>query len=106
MVPVVRTPHGRFWRSRVRSASSGGQTVIGRLRAGESRDCAIHVAGESELRLAFVDSRGSRHDEKIDVYLETGDGGRVTITVQPDLKAAWKHRLWPWSRTVGGVTKS
>ncbi len=65
----------------------------------------VSLVFESDLRLAFVDSRGARHDEKIDVYLETGDGGRVTITVRPDLNATWTHKSWPWGRTASGVTK-
>ncbi len=73
---------------------SGGKTPVGRLRAAESRTFPIDVRGESDLRLQFLDARG--HDEKIDVYIENGYRGSLTIAVQPNLKVRWKGRVRPW----------
>ncbi len=65
---------------------SGGSVSVGGLASGETRTVAVAPRGESDLTIRFIEATGREHEQKIDVYLETGYRGHLTVTIQSDFR--------------------
>lgn len=79
----------------VRLEYSGGSAPIGRLSPGETRSVRITPRGESGLQIGFRDPGGVVHEQKVDVYFETGYRGTLEIAIDQDLNVTWSGTLRP-----------
>jgi hypothetical protein len=92
-VEVVLTNQGSSPVRNVRVWFSGGSDIVSEVRAGAQERMRVRPRSESGLRLEFVDSQGGQHSEPINVYIEPGYGGRVTIEIDDDNKVSWHDEV-------------
>ena len=75
---------------------TGGKKLINSIGATETCKVKINPISESSLSLIWKDSSGKEHSKKIDVYLEKGYRGTITITI--DSRQTVSHsediKLW------------
>ena len=72
---------------------SGGTKSFQRLMPSDSFKTVVNPRGESDLMIQFIDSRGTQHSAKVDVYLERGYRGTIHVVIQPDGTVTWKDGI-------------
>ena len=65
-------------------AYTGGVIRIATLEPKASYAHHVNPAGESVLRLGWIDSSGAKHSHGVDTYLDPNYAGSVKITLKPD----------------------
>src|SRR5207237_1276584 len=74
---------------------TGGETGIGRMQPGESRQLRIKSRGESHAVITFADAKGIVHEKLLDVYFEPSYRGSLRITIGANLDVTWASDLSP-----------
>ena len=70
----------------------GGEFYIPRLKAGSKVSRNLVPMGATDIQLYYLDAKGMKHSKQIDVYLEHGYVGSITITIQPDGTIVWTNQ--------------